>query len=100
MRFVIRGLKFLVPRCFEWNKKKFDRGFDLTPALSSRRGRNICRLLKSRATELAGTSLEKPKRCEAIPSPIGWERVRVRESFFALAFQLKVSRSKFLVDCA
>src|SRR5438874_2217599 len=39
-------------------------------------GETFAVCLKNRTTELAGRSLEKTKRRDAIPSPIGWERVR------------------------
>jgi len=52
----------------------------LTPALSHPmgEGESFAVFLEGRASDLAERALAKPKTAIAVPSPSGWERVRVR----------------------
>ncbi len=57
----------------------------LTPALSHPmgEGESFASFLECRASGFAGRSFEKQETPIAVPSPIGWERVRVRATLFA-----------------
>jgi hypothetical protein len=59
----------------------------LTPALSHPmgEGESLADFLDYRASEFAGRLFAKKKTAIAVPSPIGWERVRVRAAFGSTA---------------